>query len=166
MTAAQIIGLSLTLLVMLAGLVGTALPGMPGVILVLAAAVGHRLYFGVHSISNLVLVVLIFLTLSSLLLDYLAGMYGAKRFGATWRGVIGAAVGGLAGLFFGMPGVLLGPFVGATLFELLGGHKPRKAARAGLGATLGLIAGVLGKSALCAVMIGLFAVNVIYRSGL
>lgn len=165
MTATQIVGLSLALLVMLAGLVGTILPGLPGVILVLAAAVGHRLYFGVHGISDLVLVCLIVLTLLSLLLDYLAGMYGARRFGATWRGVLGAAVGGLVGLFLGVPGVLLGPFVGATLFEIVGGHKFKKAARAGFGATLGLIAGVIGKCAVSAAMIGLFAVNVIYRSG-
>lgn len=165
MTAAQIIGLSLALFVMLAGFVGTILPGMPGVILVLAAAVGHRLYFGVHGVSDLVLICLIGLTLLSLLLDYLAGMYGAKRFGATWRGVLGAAAGGLVGMFFGLPGILLGPFVGATLFEIVGGHKFKNAARAGLGATLGLVAGVLGKCAVSAAMIGLFAVNVIYRSG-
>jgi uncharacterized protein YqgC (DUF456 family) len=164
MTAAQIIGLSLALLVMLIGFVGSILPGLPGAPLILVAAVGHRLYFGASSASNVVLVVLVVLVLLSLLLDYLASMYGAKRFGATWRGVVGAAVGGLIGFFFGLPGILLGPFVGAMLFETIGGYEFKKAMRAGLGATLGLLAGVIGKCAVCAAMIGLFTASVIYRS--
>lgn len=164
MTAEQIIGLSLALLVMLIGLVGSILPGLPGAPLILLAAIGHRLYFGQSGISNFVLVSLIILMLLSLLLDYLASMMGAKRFGATWRGVVGAAVGGLIGIFFSLPGILLGPFIGATLFEVFGGYEWKKATRAGLGATLGLLAGVIGKCAVCVAMIGLFTVNVIHRS--
>jgi uncharacterized protein len=160
----QIIGLSLALLVMLIGLVGSVLPGLPGAPLILLAAIGHRLYFGQSGVSNVVLVSLIILMLLSLLLDYLASMLGAKRFGATWRGVVGAAVGGLIGMFFSLPGILLGPFIGATLFEAIGGYEWKRATRAGLGATLGLLAGVIGKCAVCVAMIGLFTVNVIHRS--
>jgi uncharacterized protein YqgC (DUF456 family) len=50
------------------------------------------------------------------------------------------------------------------LFELIGGHEWRKAAKAGAGATLGLFAGAIGKCGICVAMIVLFAVNVIYRS--
>jgi len=164
MTAGEIIGLSLALLVMLAGFVGSVLPGVPGTPLVLAAAIGHRLYFGAHSISNAVLICLIALTAFSVLLDYLATMYGAKKFGATWRGALGAAVGGIIGAFFGLPGIIAGPFLGAMLFELIGGYKFKNASRAGLGATLGLFAGLIGKCVVCTVMILLFTVNVIYRS--
>ena len=164
MTAEEIVGLSLALLVMLIGFAGCILPGLPGTPLILAAAVGHRLCFGPHSINPLVLISLILLTLLSVLLDFLTSLYGAKRFGATWRGVVGAAVGGLIGIFFNLPGILLGPFIGATLFEVLGGCEFKKAARAGLGATLGLLAGVIGKCAVSVAMIGLFAANVIYRS--
>jgi uncharacterized protein YqgC (DUF456 family) len=163
-TAEQIIGLSLVFLVMLIGFIGSILPGLPGTPLVLLAAIGHWLYFRPHSMSELVFISLGVLTLLSFLLDYLASMWGAKRFGATWRGVVGAAVGGLIGIFFNLPGILLGPFIGATLFELAGGYKFKEATHAGLGATLGLLAGVIGKCAICAAMIGLFTANVIYRS--
>jgi uncharacterized protein len=164
MTTEQILGLSLALLVMLVGFIGSILPGMPGTPLVLAAAIGHRLYFGQFSVNNLVLVCLVVLTLLSVLLDNLASMYGARRFGATWRGVLGAVVGGLVGMFFGLPGIIVGPFAGALVLEMIGGFEFKKASRAGLGATVGLLAGTAGKCALCMAMIGLFAANVIYRS--
>ena len=164
-TVEQIIGLALTLIVMAVGLVGSVIPGLPGTPLVLVAAIGHRLYFGqAGSVSNPVLVCLIVFTVFSLVLDYLAGMYGARRMGATWRGILGAGIGGVVGLFFGIPGILLGPFIGATLLELIGGHEFSRAAKAGLGATLGLIAGAIGKGAVCVAMIGLFALNVIWRA--
>jgi uncharacterized protein len=164
MTTVEIIGLSLALLVMLAGLIGGLLPGIPGTPVVLAAAVVHRLCFGQHSASNLVLIVLAALMAVSVAFDFLAGMFGANKFGATWRGALGAVLGGLVGLFFSLPGIILGPFVGATLFELFGDRELKQALKAGLGATLGLFAGIIGKFSIAVVMILLFATNVILRS--
>lgn len=164
MTTGEIIGLSLALLVMLAGLIGSLFPALPGPPLVLAAAVGHRLVFGEASISNFVLVLLVLLTLLALALDFLASMLGARKFGATWRGVTGAVVGGVVGLFFSLPGIILGPFVGAMLFEMLGDKEFKNAAHAGLGATVGLLLGIMGKFSIGVVMIILFAANVILRS--
>ena len=164
-TAEQIIGLSLALLVMLAGLIGSIIPGIPGIPLILVAAIGHRLYFGPHSVNNLMLVILVALTVVSIVFDFLAGMFGANKFGATWRGALGAVLGGIVGLFFGLPGIILGPFLGATLFELLGDRELKKALKAGLGATIGLLAGIVGKFAIGVIMILLFATNVILGSG-
>ena len=164
MTAEQIVGLSLALLVMCFGLAGSVLPGIPGTPLVVLAAVAHRLYFGATGASNTALVIIVLLMLLSIVMDYLASMYGAKRLGATWRGVLGAVVGGLIGIFFAIPGIILGPFVGALLFEMMGGREWKEAARAGLGAVIGLLVGAVGKLACCVAMMGLFAFNVIYQS--
>jgi hypothetical protein len=164
MTTGEIIGLSITLLVMLVGFAGSVVPILPGPPLVLIAALGHRLWFGDHSASGLVLVSLTVLTIGALLLDYFASVYGAKRFGATWRGLLGAFVGGLVGLFFNLPGIIIGPFLGAMVFELLGGYKIDQASRAGLGATIGVFAGVIGKCIVSVVMIAVFTVSVILRS--
>ncbi len=147
------------------GFAGSILPGLPSTPLILAAAVGHRLYFGDHGVNTVVLVILVLFTAVSLAMDYLASMVGAKKLGATWRGVLGAVVGGLIGIFFSLPGILLGPFLGAMLLEMIGGREFKDAARAGLGAMLGLFVGALGKLACCVAMMILFAVNVIYRSG-
>ena len=165
MSAEQIIGLSLALLLMAAGFAGNIVPGLPGTPLVLLAAISHRLYFGQASVNNLVLIALAGLMVVALVFDYFATVFGAKKFGATWRGAVGAVVGGMVGLFFSLPGIVLGPFLGATLFELLGDKKFKEALRAGAGAVVGLVLGVIGKCAICVIMIALFATNVILRSG-
>jgi len=164
MTTVEIIGLSLALLVMLAALVGGLVPGFPGSPLVLVTAVVHRLCFGPASVSNAMLIILALLTLVALALDFVAGWLGANKFGATWRGALGAVLGGIIGLFFGLPGIILGPFIGAMVLELSGGREWKPAAKAGLGATLGLFAGIVGKLCISVVMILLFSVNVILNS--
>jgi len=164
MTAEEIIGLTITLLVMLAGFIGSIVPLLPGPPLVLIAALGHRLWFGQHSASAPVLIVLTLMTIAALVLDHFASVYGAKRFGATWRGLAGAFVGGVVGIFFSIPGIILGPFIGAMLFEMLGGYKIDKASHAGIGATLGVFAGIIGKCVISVVMIALFTISVIWRS--
>jgi uncharacterized protein len=163
-SAVEIIGLFLALLVMLIGLAGSVLPGVPSTPLVGLAVIGHRLYFGEASVNNLVLVLILSLMLLSIVVDYLASMLGARKLGATWRGVVGAVVGALVGLFFSLPGILLGPFFGAALFEMIGGRNWVEATRAGFGAVLGLLAGAVGKVAACVAMMTLFTVNVIIRS--
>jgi uncharacterized protein YqgC (DUF456 family) len=149
---------------MLVGAVGSVVPVLPGTPVVLAAAIVHRLIFGAAGVHWWVLMIMALLTAISYLVDYAAGMVGAKKLGATWRGVVGAALGGLIGLFFSIPGILLGPFIGATVGELLGGRELKPAAKAGLGAFLGLLAGAVGKLSICVAMMLLFAVDVIWRS--
>jgi uncharacterized protein len=164
MTTEQIIGLVLALLVMFVGCLGSLLPGIPSTPLVLIAAIGHKLYFRETGSGWIVLVVLALITALSLIMDYLASIYGAKRFGATKKGMVGAITGGIVGLFFNLPGILLGPFIGAALFEMAGGREFKPSMKAGLGATLGLFAGVVGKFICCASMMTLFAANVLWRS--
>ena len=163
-TVEQIIGLVLTLLVMAAGTITTVLPTLPGTPVLVLAALAHRLYFGDKGAAWWVLGVLALLMVVAVSLDYLATVCGAKKLGATWRGATGAIVGGLVGLFFNLPGILLGPFLGALLFEMLGGRGWKASSKAGLGAVLGLFAGALGKLACCIAMMGLFAMDVVYQS--
>jgi uncharacterized protein YqgC (DUF456 family) len=160
----QIIGISIALIIMLVGLIGSVVPVLPGTPVVLIAAIGHRLYFGEASISNLFLLVLGLLTGLSLLLDFIASVLGAKKFGATWRGMVGAVIGGVIGLFFNIPGIILGPFLGAMILEMSGGKEFKVAAKAGAGAVIGLLLGVVGKFSICVMMIALFATNTIYRT--
>ena len=143
-------------LLILAGIAGAVLPAIPGVPLVfagmlLAAWADHFQHLGVFTLS-----LLGFLGLIALLVDFVAGMLGAKRVGASTRALWGATLGTFAGLFFGIPGLLLGPFVGAVIGELSAGSAMDKATSVGVGTWLGLLFGTLAKLALCFTMLGIF----------
>ncbi|PZR74220.1 MAG: hypothetical protein DLM52_09765, partial [Chthoniobacterales bacterium] len=103
---------------------------------------------------------LLALTVISYALDAAAGYLGAKRFGATRWGVAGGVIGGIAGLFFGIPGLFLGPVLGAIAGELVSGKKLVKAGRAGWGTILGLLAGAVAKIVIGLAMVAIFLTNV------
>ncbi|HEY7320139.1 MAG TPA: DUF456 domain-containing protein [Candidatus Binatia bacterium] len=140
------------------GLAGVVLPAIPGPPLLfaglfLAAWVEDFVYVGKWTLIILGLVAL--LTYG---VDFWAAMFGAKRFGASKRALVGAFGGTIVGIFLGFPGVLFGPFIGAVIGELSARRKLEDAARAGFGATVGLVLGVALKVALALSMIGIFAV--------
>jgi hypothetical protein len=140
------------------GVVGTVVPGLPGAILVLAGLALAAWIDGFARVGVATLAVLAGLTLAAYALDFVATAVGARRFGTSWWGVLGAVLGTLGGLFFGPVGLVIGPFVGAFLLELLARRDLRQAGRAGLGAWLGLVLGTAGRLGLVAAMIAVFVV--------
>jgi uncharacterized protein YqgC (DUF456 family) len=164
MTAQEIIGFIIAEGFMVIGAVGSMLPAIPSTPVVFLAALGHKIYFGDNSISYLILAILGIITLFSLVMDYIASLVGARKLGATWRGVAGALIGGILGLFLGPWGILIGPFIGALTFEMMGGRQFEEASKAGFGALLGIVAGTLGKFICAIAMASLFAANIIWRA--
>jgi len=148
----------LAVLLIVLGLAGLVLPALPGapllfIGLLLAAWTEDFTYVGGWTLAALGTMALL-----TYLVDLAATAFGAKRFGASQRAMVGAALGGLAGLFFGLPGVLLGPFVGAVIGELTTRRDLAAAGRAGIGASLGLALGAAAKLALGFAMVGIFLV--------
>ncbi len=143
------------IIVGIAGLVFPALPGVPILFagMLVAAWAENFSYVGFKTLTVLGLMAVL-----GYVIDVMAGVFGAKRFGASSRALWGAALGGLVGIFFGLPGVLLGPFVGAVIGELSMLRPLLQAGRAGVGTTLGLMLGVAVKLALAVSMIGVFIV--------
>jgi uncharacterized protein YqgC (DUF456 family) len=139
----------------MAGLVFPVLPGAPVLFLGLVVAAWAE---GFEHVSTGTLIVLGVMAVLMYLVDFLAGAFGAKRFGASNRAIIGAALGAIVGIFFGIPGILLGPFIGAVLGELTAQSDLRAAGRAGVGATVGLALGVAAKLTLAFAMLGIFVV--------
>ena len=97
------------------------------------------------------------LAAASLGVDLVASALGARRFGASPRALVGAAVGAIVGLFFGLPGLVIGPFAGAVLGEWTARRDLAQAGRAGLGTFLGLLLGAAAKAALALAMVAVFA---------
>jgi uncharacterized protein YqgC (DUF456 family) len=146
----------LVALLLLVGLVGSVLPALPGVVLILAGAGVHALATGFDPIGPGRLVILALLTVVAYALDHVAGALGVKRFGGSGWAVAGAVAGALVGLFFGLPGLLLGPLVGALVAEYVYTRQLSTSARAALGTVVGLLVGAVAKVGLGLAMIGLF----------
>ena len=143
-------------LLVVAGLLGLVLPAIPGAPLIfagllLAAWAENFTYIGFWTLVALGLIAL--LTYG---IDFWATMFGAKKFGASKRAVVGALIGAAAGLFMGLPGMIFCPFIGAVIGELSAQPNIQRATQAGIGATIGLVIGAALKIAMAFAMIGIF----------
>lgn len=141
-----------------AGLAGTVLPALPGTALVLAGIVLGAWIDDFTRVGPWTLAVIALLAVAAWLLDYAAGLLGAKRAGASRQAQWGAALGTVVGLYAGLVGVLFLPLVGAAVGEYLARRDHQHAARVGLSTWLGLMAGLLAKVVIAFVMVGIFLV--------
>ena len=146
---------------MLIGMVGVVLPALPGVPLVFAGMLLAGWADDFRLIPAWVIVVLAVLTAFALAIDIVATMLGAKRVGASKLAIAGGALGTLIGLFFSIPGLLLGPFVGALAGEWLHGRDMQHATRVGFGTWTGMIVGAVFKLMVTCVMLGVFVLSIL-----
>jgi uncharacterized protein YqgC (DUF456 family) len=149
-------------LMVLVGLAGTVLPALPGVPLVFAGMLLAAWAGDFQHIGGLTVAILAVLTALAVTVDLVASAFGTKIAGASRWAFVGAAIGALVGLFFGLPGLLLGPFAGAVAGEAMATQNLQRATRAGIGATLGLLVGAIGKIALAFTMLGVFALALLF----
>ena len=151
------VGYAFAVVFVLIGLAGMVLPALPGVPLVFAGLLLAAWSGGFEQIGGFTIFLLASLTLCAILVDIVAGAFGTRIAGASRWAFVGAAAGAVIGLFFGLPGLLLGPFIGALACEWLVSRNLAQAARAGGGATLGLMIGAAIKIAIAFTMLGTFA---------
>ena len=146
----------LSVVLIVAGVAGTVLPLLPGTALVLAGMVLGAWIDGFARVGGVTVGVLVALALVSWVLEYVAGLMGAKRAGASKQALIGAALGTVAGLFLGFVGVLFMPLVGAAVGEYLAQRDEQRAMRVGLATWLGILVGMVAKVGIAFVMVGVF----------
>lgn len=144
------------------GLAGTVLPVLPGAALILGGIALAAWIDGFARISPWTLAALAVLAAISFVVDYAAGALGAKRAGASRLAVIGAAIGAVTGLFFGLIGVIFLPFAGAVIGEFVAQRDPLRAGRVGIATWLGLAIGTAVKVAIAFTMVGVFVVALLW----
>jgi uncharacterized protein YqgC (DUF456 family) len=155
---------TLTLVIMLTGLIGTVVPLLPGTTIILGAAILHHFMLGeAHSVGWWTIAGLTVLTVLSFVLDILSGSLGAKWFGATRWGAFGGIVGAIVGIFFFPWGLFAGPMIGVLLGELLGGKELLPAGKSTWGTLLGTTAGMVSKVILATMMIVWFLVAALWH---
>ncbi len=138
------------------GLLGTVLPALPGTALVLAGIILGAWIDDFAHVGWPSLTLITLLAVLAWALEYVAGLLGAKRAGASRQALLGAALGTVAGIFMGLIGILFMPLLGAAAGEYLARRDQQRAVKVGLWTWLGLMAGLLAKVVIAFMMVGIF----------
>jgi hypothetical protein len=143
------------LALLLLGIIGCVLPVLPGPPIgflgILLASFSSLMDFSTEA-----LLIYAFLAILVTVLDYIVPVWGTKKMGGSKYGTWGSTIGLILAVIvlpvlgitigpFGLFGIILGPFLGAFVGELISGKKSEEAGRAALGAFLGFVTGVLMK---------------------
>lgn len=146
----------LSTLLILVGIAGTVLPALPGPLFVLLGVGLAAWIEGFTRVGTVAVVIVAVLAVMAWILDYAAGLLGAKKVGASRQALVGAALGTVAGLFFGFLGVLFMPLVGAAIGEYLARRDEQHALKVGVATWLGILAGLAAKVVIVFMMIGVY----------
>jgi uncharacterized protein YqgC (DUF456 family) len=140
------------------GLAGTVLPLLPGTLLVWGGVLLGAWIDDFARVSVMTVVIISILAVLAWALDFVAGLIGAKRVGASKWALVGAALGTVVGIFMGLVGVLFMPLVGAAIGEYWSQRNQRRVAKVAFATWLGLMVGMVAKVVLSFVMVGIFLV--------
>jgi uncharacterized protein YqgC (DUF456 family) len=140
------------------GLAGTVLPMLPGTLLVWGGIVLGAWIDDFARVQTITVLVVSGLAVLAWSLDYVAGLLGAQKAGASKQALVGAAVGTVVGIFMGLVGVLFMPLVGAAVGEYVAQKNQRRAVKVGVATWIGIMAGLIAKVVLVFIMVGIFVV--------
>lgn len=139
-------------LLLILGLLGSVLPVLPGPILGYAALLILML-LPEPVFTSQFLIIWAVVTILVTLLDYVVPVYGTKRLGGSKSGVNGSVIGVVIGfIFLGPLGLIIGPFLGAYIGELIAGKQSRVALRSAVGSFIGFLAGTFIKVIIVLIM--------------
>ncbi|MTI82032.1 MAG: DUF456 domain-containing protein [Firmicutes bacterium] len=148
------LALTVALVIMFIGLAGTLLPMVPGAPLVMLGIIVYGFMGNFHIFGTFFWIGQTVLLLMVFGVDYMAGAIGAKYYGGTKYSIWGSIIGGLVGLFtLGPLGVIVGPFIGAVVGEMINQNSLEKALKSGIGTLIGFAGGTLVKIAIEITMI-------------
>ncbi len=165
----DIVLLIIGFILMLVGILGSFLPVLPGppiswvglLLLQLTSAVPQNWIF--LGITGAVAIIII-------ALDYIIPVMGTKKFGGSRAGMVGTTIGLLISLIFpvlGIFGIIIWPFIGALVGELINNADQKRALKAAFGSFMGFLTGTFLKFLVAAIFLGLFIAKAWeYRTGL
>jgi uncharacterized protein YqgC (DUF456 family) len=159
MTAMEYTALGVSSLIFMIGLAGSLLPVVPGTLIVWVGVIVHRVWMGVDASVTWQIVILTgILTLLAQIADFIMGVWGARRFGASWKGAAGALAGAFVGFLIPPPlfWLIVGPIAGAIIGELAAGRSFRDGGKAGIGTLVGGILAFALKMGVSVCVIALF----------
>ncbi len=149
--------LILSLVLMAIGLIGVVLPLVPGIVLILLAALFYAVVEGFNKLDIVTVVVLTLLGLVGVTADIWVSSLGARTGGASFLSILAGLFLGLAGLlFFSLPGAIIGSILGVLGVEMLRVKDWRKGLNAGLGWLVGWLISTVVQLTIALIMIVIF----------
>ncbi|HLG54513.1 MAG TPA: DUF456 domain-containing protein [Vicinamibacterales bacterium] len=146
----------IAVLLVVAGVIGVILPALPGTVLIMAGLVLAAWADGFTRVGAWTLVAIGVIGAASYLVDFAAAAIGARTLGASPRAMVGAGLGTILGLFLGLPGIIIGPFIGAVIGELTVNRNLAQAGQAGVAAWIGFAIGTAVKVGMVFLMLAIF----------
>jgi uncharacterized protein YqgC (DUF456 family) len=147
------------LLLMILGIIGSFLPILPGPLTSWAGLLVLHFTEGVE-LSQTFLISTLLVAIFIYILDYIIPALGTKRFGGSRAGMIGTTLGLLVGILSPIPfSIIIGPFVGALIGEMIHRNDFDKALKAAFGSFLGFIASTFLKFIVAIIFLGFFIVK-------
>lgn len=153
----------LTILLILVGVAGVILPALPGVTLILIAAIIHKIFLP-DILSWWTVIFIAFGVALSTVVEWLCIAAGNKWVGATRWAFLGAALGFLVGIFFSLPGMILGPILGALLAEwIIARRTILDASKAGVATGVSILVATISRSLIALVMILVLIIDWVWK---
>jgi len=162
MTFLEVLLFVVVLIIMIIGLAGVILPVLPGIPLIFGATVLYGILTRFAQINLQLILIFAGMTVIGLVIDYLANYFSVRKMGGGRAGAIGAVIGLMVGIWFGLIWIIILPFLLAVAFELIAGKQGKQAITSGFGAFVGLLFGGLTRFIIGCVMIGIFVWAVIF----
>ncbi|MBB5034605.1 DUF456 domain-containing protein [Prosthecobacter vanneervenii] len=151
---------TLTICLLIVGVIGSVVPFLPGPMLIFAAGIVHTVLRSESGMSTWGIVFLSLELVLSYVVDFASGAMGARWFGASKWGIAGVFIGGIAGMFFIPFGLVLGPLIGGVSFELVFAKKQlQPAAKSAWGSLLGTGVGLVLRLIVALLMVATFLLD-------
>ena len=156
----EVIGVIFAIIILLLGVLGTIIPGLPGLPLMWGVYAVYGSLTGWEKVSFTVTIIFLLITIAAYIFDYTAGIMGAKKYGASKAGMIGAVIGLILGIIlFNIPGLIIGPIIGAIVGELIKGKETDQAIMAGWGTFIGFLASTVVRFSIAVIYFFYFIVK-------
>jgi uncharacterized protein len=153
--------LAITIIVLFGmGLIGTLVPGVPGIGLIYVGVLLYAFFDNFTAISVPTVVALGILTMLASVAQYIGSVWATKYAGAKAKALTGTFLGSIAGTLGGPFGIIIGGFLGALVGALLEKSTPYMAFKIALISVIGIISGSLIQFFLAIVLIISFLIAI------
>ena len=138
-TATQILAICIMTIIFITAFAGVVVPVLPGPSIAAAGILAYKLIFPEGAISWNFVIIACAAAIFAQIADFFFSWIGAKRYGASWGGVLGSFVGLIVGILLSPTIIMLflAPIAGAIIGELATGKNVRSSIKAGWGTFLG-----------------------------